>query len=193
MIYFRNLLHYGLKMVFTPIDALPYLRGLQAVLAGYEGYTKGKRRAADQAVRNELVRAARRTRNHITNIHDAAFVLGRHELAQSAKRCCSSIDAFVEDVSKASSGVTHSFLSGQRVMKNGDQKRLIRHDYEVITLVTKATNLANAAERQLGSNQDPVEVEQLVKRCQQMVTSSAGFFSERTMMLDGLRQKKRRK
>ena len=136
-----------LNMVVTPIDALPYLRGLQAVLAGYEGYTKGKRRAADKAVRNELIRAALRTRNHMTNLHDAAAKASRIELANAAKRCCSALDVFIENVSKASSGLSRSFFSGQRVLRNSDLKRLIHHDHQVITMVTKATNIANAAER----------------------------------------------
>ncbi|RJU98584.1 MAG: hypothetical protein DWC04_03030 [Candidatus Poseidoniales archaeon] len=182
-----------LNMVVTPIDALPYLRGLQAVLAGYEGYTKGKRRAADKAIRNELIRAARRTRNHMTNLHDAAATASRIELAMAAKRCCSTLDIFIEDVSKASSGLSRSFFSGQRILSNTDLKRLIHHDHQVITMVTKATNIANAAERKYGHQGESEEIERLIHRCQQMVTSSGGLFSERIMILDGLRQRKRRK
>ena len=182
-----------LNMVVTPIDALPYLRGLQAVLAGYEGYTKGKRRAADKAVRNELIRAALRTRNHMTNLHDAAATASRNELAIAAKRCYSALDVFIEDVSKASSGLSRSFFSGQRILRNSDLKRLIHHDHQVITMVTKATNIANAAEREYAHQGPSDEVESVILRCQQMVTSSDGLFSERTMILDGLRQKKRRK
>jgi len=181
-----------LKMVGTPVDALPYLRGIQAVLAGYEGYTKGKRRAADRAVRDEIMRAARRTRAHIANIHDVAFLKSDLALAMVAKQCCTSIDGLIEEVTKASSGLPRSFFSSQRGATNGDLKRLIRHDYEVITMVTKATNLANAAERELAQASEGNAVHGLVQRCQQMVTSSTGLFSERTMLFDGLRQKKRR-
>ena len=41
-------------MVGTPLDVLPYVRGIQMVLSGYEGYTKGKRRDADLAIREEI-------------------------------------------------------------------------------------------------------------------------------------------
>jgi hypothetical protein len=114
-------------------------------------------------------------------------------LAIAAKRCCSALDVFIDDVSKASSGLSRSFFSGQRILRNSDLKRLIHHDHQVITMVTKATNIANAAEREYAHQGPSDEVESLILRCQQMVTSSAGLFSERTMILDGLRQKKRRK
>ena len=44
------------NMVGTPLDVLPYVRGIQMVLSGYEGYTKGKRRDADLAIREEIKR-----------------------------------------------------------------------------------------------------------------------------------------
>ena len=181
-----------LKMVGTPVDALPYLRGIQAVLAGYEGYTKGKRRTADRAIRDEIIRAARRTRAHIANIHDAAFLNSDLTMALVAKQCCTSIDALIEEVAKASSGLPNSFFSSHRAVTNGDLKRLIRHDHHAIMMVKKATNIANAAERELTQASEEGAVHGLVQRCQQMVTSATGFFSERTMLLDGLRQKKRR-
>ena len=44
-------------MIGTPLDVLPYVRGIQMVLSRYEGYTKGKRRDADKLIRDEIVRA----------------------------------------------------------------------------------------------------------------------------------------
>ncbi len=60
-------------MVGTPLDVLPYVRGIQMVLSGYEGYTKGKRRDADLAIREEIKRCGTRARNHIMNVHDSCF------------------------------------------------------------------------------------------------------------------------
>ena len=46
-------------MLGTPLDVLPYVRGIQMVLSGYSGYTKGKRRDADKLIREEIVRQIR--------------------------------------------------------------------------------------------------------------------------------------
>ena len=44
-------------MIGLPVEVLPYVRGVQLVLVGYNGYTKGSRIKVDKMVRNEIVRA----------------------------------------------------------------------------------------------------------------------------------------
>ncbi|MDA8546555.1 hypothetical protein N9L11_02105 [Euryarchaeota archaeon] len=100
-------------MVGTPLDVLPYVRGIQMVLSGYEGYTKGKRRAADLAIREEIQRCGTRARNHLLNVHDNAFREKKIDIAKAAKACCNSIDQLIEDVDKSPTGMSHAFFSGQ--------------------------------------------------------------------------------
>ena len=54
-------------MIGLPTDALPLIRGVQLVISGYSGYSKGKRRETDLAVRQEIIRAIGRVHTHMTN------------------------------------------------------------------------------------------------------------------------------
>ena len=114
------------------LDVLPYVRGIQMVLSSYEGYTKGKRKDADKLIRDEIKRAASRARNHMTNVHDSAFKDGAIPIARAAKSACTELDALIEDVDKAATGMSHAFLSGARSASNSDLKALIKHDHDVI-------------------------------------------------------------
>ena len=88
-------------MVVIPIDVLPYVRGIQVVLSGYEGYTKGKRREADKMIKAEIKRAATRARNHIINIQDSSFKSNKMSIATSAKLATTEIDYLIQDVNKS--------------------------------------------------------------------------------------------
>jgi hypothetical protein len=180
-------------MLGTPLDVLPYVRGIQMILSGYSGYTKGKRRDADKLIREEIVRAAGRTRSHISNIHDSAFKDGAIPIARAAKAACTEIDALVEDVDKSPTGMDHAFFSGSRSASNSDLKKLIKHDHDVIEMVTKSVNIANSAEHGFNSGLSPEEIIKLIRQCQQMTTSCRGFFGTRATILGGLRQKKKLK
>ena len=85
----------------------------------------------------------------------------------------------------------HAFLSGQRSPSNRDLKKLIKHDHEVIEMVTKAVNIANSAE--LSTAASDGNAQQLTMRTTQMVTSCKGFFGARANVLAGLKQKKVKK
>jgi len=68
-------------------------------------------------------------------------------------------------------------------------KSLIKHDHDVIEMVTKAINIANSAEHAFNTSKGEEEVLNLIQQCQQMVTSCQGFFNSRNKILGGLRQK----
>lgn len=178
-------------MVGTPFDVLPYIRGIQVVLSGYEGYTKGKRRSADLAIREEIQRSCTRARSHLMNVHDGAFRDGEIDVAKAAKACCNTIDQFIESVNKSPSGMNHAFFSGQRSASNSILKKLIVHDHDVIDMVTKAVNVSNSAEHAFATDSSQKEVISLIRQCEQKVSSSSGYFSARNTVLDGLRQKKK--
>ena len=178
-------------MVAVPLDVVPYIRGVQLVLIGYNGYTKGSRFETDKMVRDEITRAVGRVRNHMQNIFDIQFREKQMTIARAAKQCMEECDYLIEDVKKAVSGMEHAFLSGQRSPSNRDLKKLIKHDHEVIDMVTKAVNIANSAENSLATGQD--NPQQLILQTTQMVTSSKGFFGARANVLAGLRQKKVKK
>lgn len=180
-------------MLGTPLDVLPYIRGIQMVLSGYSGYSKGKRRDADKLIREEIERAAGRARNHISNVHDSAFKDGAIPIARAAKAACTEIDALIEDVDKAPAGMDHAFLSGTRSASKSDLKMLIKHDHDVIEMVTKSVNIANSVEHAFNKGSNPEEIIQLIRQCQQMSTSCRGFFGTRATILGGLRQKKKLK
>ena len=55
-------------MIGTPLDVVPYIRGVQLVLLGYNGYTKGSRIETDKMVRDEISRAAGRVRLSLIHI-----------------------------------------------------------------------------------------------------------------------------
>tara|TARA_B100001564_G_C20605275_1_gene654820 strand:- start:92 stop:652 length:561 start_codon:yes stop_codon:yes gene_type:complete len=178
-------------MPAVPIEVLPYVRGIQLVLSSYEGYTKGKRREADKLIRDEIKRAGTRARNHISNIHDIAFKTDRLTVAKIAKLANTEIDSLIEDVDKSVTGMNHAFFSGSRSAKVSDLKKLIKHDHDVIEMVTKAINIANSAEHAFSTINDDNEVTNLLQQCQQMITSCQGFFNSRNKILGGLRQKEK--
>ena len=80
-------------------------------------------------------------------------------------------------------------FSGSRSVKVSDLKKLIKHDHDVIEMVTKAINIANSAEHAFSTNKSSDDVISLIQQCQQMVTSCQGFFTSRNKILGGLRQK----
>lgn len=176
-------------MPAVPIEVLPYIRGIQLVLSSYEGYTKGKRREADGLIRDEIKRAGTRARNHLSNIQDIAFKSDKMDIAKIAKLGTSEIDNLIEDVDKSVTGMNHAFFSGARSVKVSDLKKLIKHDHDVIEMVTKAINIANSAEHAFSTSTPDEEVKNLIQQCQQMITSCQGFFNSRNKILGGLRQK----
>ena len=177
------------NMPAVPIEVLPYVRGIQLVLSSYEGYTKGKRREADKLIREELKRAGTRARNHLSNIQDIAFKNEQINIARIAKLAMTEIDELIEDVDKSVTGMNHAFFSGNRSAKVSDLKKLIKHDHDVIEMVTKAINIANSAEHAFSTNKSDDDVIGLIQQCQQMTTSCQGFFTSRNKILGGLRQK----
>jgi thiamine phosphate synthase YjbQ (UPF0047 family) len=179
------------NMVGTPLDVLPYVRGIQMVLSGYEGYTKGRRRDADLAIREEIKRCGTRVRNHLLNVHDSAFREKKIDISKAAKACCNTIDLLIEDIDKSPTGMTHAFFSGQRSASVSVLKKLIKHDHDVIEMMTKAVNISNSVEHAFSSDKTDDEVKSLIRQCEQMITSSRGYYGARSTVLDGLRQKKK--
>lgn len=176
-------------MIGTPIDALPYIRGVQLILTGYNGYTKGSRIENDKMVRQEIVRASGRVRAHMQNIFDSQFKAGNVEFARASKQCIEECDYLIEDVNKAVAGMEHAFLSGQRSTTHGDLKKLIKHDHDVIEMITKGVNIANSAEHSLATGEG--DSKQFILQTTQMISSCRGFFGARANLLAGLKQKRK--
>ena len=168
-------------MVVTPNELIRYTRAVQAILTGYSGYIKGKRIETDQQVREEIIRASTRCRQHIQNIHDAGLRQSNMPLAKECKSCIHELDALIEDVDKSSSGARGAFFTSQKKLTNKDLKTLIRHDKEVIEMVTEAVRLSNDAERSM--QQGSEETIPALMQCQQKVSSCRGFYSERLVHL----------
>ena len=103
----------------------------------------------------------------------------------------SSIDQLIEDIDKSPSGMTHAFFSGQRSASISVLKKLIKHDHDVIDMMTKAVNISNSVEHAFSSDKTDNEVKSLIRQCDQMITSSRGYYSARATVLDGLRQKRK--
>ena len=178
-------------MVGTPVDILPYVRGVQLILTGYNGYTKGSRIENDKLVREEIVRAINRVRNHMKNIFDIKFKENDMQIARVAKQCMEECDYFSEDVKKAVGGMEHAFLSGQNSPSNRELKKLIQHDHDVITMIIEAVNLSNSAEYSIGTEGDKTKI--LIQQTTQKLTSCRGFFNARGNILAGLKQKRKKK
>ncbi|MAI67084.1 MAG: hypothetical protein CMJ26_04320, partial [Phycisphaerae bacterium] len=113
-------------MTGTPLDIMTGIRGVQLLIKGYNGYSKGSRIENDKLVRNEIARATARVRSHMQTVFDTQFREGNLNLARPAKRCIEECNYLIEDVNKASSGMEHAFLSGQRSPSNKDLKKLIK-------------------------------------------------------------------
>ena len=172
-----------------PGDILDYVRGLQILISGYQGYAKEKKSESDLMIRREIARTAQRARSHIENIHDRFVKKGSFENAGTAKQCMQEIDRLIEDVDKGGVGVTHGFTSGVRSMTQRDMNKLIKHDYDVIQMVVEAVRLSNDAELSLTAENENETIKKICA-CQQKITSCRGFFSERGLFLSSLRKKK---
>ena len=70
-------------------------------------------------------------------------------------------------------------------------KKLIKHDHEVIDMVTKAVNIANSAEQSIATGEG--NAQQMSLQSTQMITSCRGFFGARANVLAGLKHKKMKK
>lgn len=138
----------------------------------------------DKQIRDEIVRTTIRVRQHMQNIHDRSVDNDDLQMVRNARSCMQEIDALIEDVDKSSSGTQHAFFSGQRTVSNKDMKALIVHDHEMIEMVTNAVNLSNDSER--AQQQGSEELAATIQRCQQMISSCRGFYSERSTLLNGL-------
>ena len=174
-------------MIGTPIDVLPYIRGVQLIMSGYSGYAKGSRIETDKMVRAELNRVVTRVRSHMQNIFDIQFKEGNMSLARAAKQCIEECDYLSEDIGKSIAGMEHAFLSGQRSPSNKDLKNLIIHDRDVIDMVIKAVNIANQAEDSISKSED--DSKQYVLQTTQKIASCKGFFAARATLLAGLKKK----
>ena len=172
-------------MIGTPADIIKYTRAVQILLKGYSGYKKGKRIETDKQIREEIVRTSIRARQHMQNIHDRSVDDDNIQAVRNTRSCMQEIDALIEDVEKSSSGTTHAFFAGQRTVSNKDLKALIVHDHEVIEMLTGAVNLSNDSERALQQRSE--ELIPTIQRCQQMISSGRGFYTERSNLLNGLK------
>ena len=176
-------------MIGLPTDALPFIRGVQLVVSGYTGYTKGKRRENDAAVRQEIIRASGRAQTHLANVHDQSYKDGQTKITRACKQAMEEIDQFRNEVDKAETGGDHPFFSKQKSVSKSDLKKLIKHDYEVIEMVTKGVNIANSCELLFGQAGEETEVIALARQCQQTISSCRGFFGARSSILQGMRRK----
>jgi hypothetical protein len=174
-------------MIGTPIDVLPYIRGVQLIMSGYSGYAKDSRIETDKMVRAELNRVVTRVRSHMQNIFEIQFKEGNMSVARAAKQCIEECDYFSEDIGKSIAGMEHAFLSGQRSPSNRDLKNLIKHDHDVIDMVIKAVNLANQAEDSISKSED--DSKQYILQTTQKIASCKGFFAARATLLAGLKKK----
>ena len=99
--------------------------------------------------------------------------------------------SLIEDIDKSPTGMTHAFFSGKRYASISVLKKLIKHDHDVIDMMTKAVNISNSVEHAFSTDKTDEEIKSLIRQCDQMVTSSRGFYSARATVLDGLRQKRK--
>jgi hypothetical protein len=58
-------------------------------------------------------------------------------------------------------------------------------------MMTKGVNISNSVEHAFSAGKEEDEIKSLIRQCEQMMTSSRGYFSARATVLDGLRQKKK--
>lgn len=170
----------------NPSDALPYVRAIQLIIGGYGAYSREKKREDDVAVREEVSRAATRVRNHLNNVHDAAYRADDTELAAACARAIEEIDALKNDVEKAATGGEHPFFSLQKGASKSVIKKLVKHDHNTLTMLGKAVNKSNEVEVESASGEMENTVQE-VAECQRLVSSCRGHFSERNSVLRGIR------
>ena len=73
------------------------------------------------------------------------------------------------------------FPIGAKSPSNRDLKKLIKHDHDVIEMVTKAVNVANSAE--LSTATSDGNAQQLTMQTTQLVTSCKDFLAQEQMYL----------
>lgn len=168
--------------VTGPTDALPYIRAIQLLLGGYGAYSREKRRETDVAVREEVARAATRVRNHLNNVHDAAYRNKDTELAAVCARAIEEVDVLRNEVELAATGGEHPFFSLQKSASKKSIKNLIKHDHDTLDMVTKAVNISNDLEA-AHAEQDGEKCLTDVRKCQQLLSSCRGHFSARGRVL----------
>ena len=73
-------------MVTGGLDVVPYIRGVQLILIGYNGYTKGSRFENDKMVRDEIVRATGRVRSHMLRTLPVARTISSRTILSFSNR-----------------------------------------------------------------------------------------------------------
>ncbi len=155
------------------------------VIGGYGVHRREQRREADVAVREEVARASGRVRNHLNNVHDSAYRSGDTELALECALALEEVDALRSDVELAATGADHPFFSRQKGVSKRTINNLIKHDHNTLEMVRKAVNASNDMEKVHAEANGGATVE-AVRKCQQLVSSCRGHFSERNGVLRGI-------
>lgn len=168
-------------MTLAPTETLTYVRAIRLIVGGYGAYSRERRRETDVAVKEEILRAAKRARNHLANIHDAAIRCGEVALARTCAAGIESADALANDVSVGELGGEHPFLSQQISVSRGTIGRLIEHDHETLTMLTRAVRASNRLEADWRKDADAARASALA--CTQLLASVRGHFSERRRVL----------
>ena len=175
----------GTLPVVDPTDAAAYLRAIRLVIGGYGVHRREQRREADVAVREEVARASGRVRNHLNNVHDSAYRAGDTDLAQQCALALEEVDSLRNDVELAATGADHPFFSRQKGVSKKTINQLIKHDHNTLDMLRKAVNSSNDLEK-VHAEADGGEALEAVRKCQQLVSSCRGHFSERNGVLRGI-------
>lgn len=170
----------------NPSDAMPYVNIIRLFIGGYGAYSRERKREDDVAVREEVSRAATRARNHLNNVHDAAYRAKNSEITSACARAIEEVDALKNDVEKAATGGEHPFFSIQKSASKSIIKKLIKHDHDTLTMLKKAVNKSNEIEQDNATGTLENSMARIAE-CQQLISSCRGHFSERSAVLKGMR------
>jgi len=164
----------------NPTDTMTYVRALGLIVGGYGAYTRDKRRETDVAVKEEIIRSADRVRTHVENVHDSAYRDGDLKLAKECANVIEEIDALRNDVNMGETGGEHPFFSRQISANKRTLNKLIKHDYDTLTMIGKAVNRSNDLEQAAAEDEEPITI---ARKTRQLISSVRGHFSERRSVL----------
>lgn len=156
----------------------------KALWGGYSGYSGGKLRNSDQALRQEVRRRTLMVRSHVEVVHDQAHYARRSVVRDAAKSALEACDELARDAQLATSVAPSSDHDGVVELPRKVLKQLVEHDLVTLEKLVASTRRSNAVEH-ADPDQEDASLAGELRHLRQDLTGARNHFRERNMLIDG--------
>jgi hypothetical protein len=177
----------GMEFAITLADEVRGgIKLLSRILGAYYGYTQGKRKEDDIAVRKKIMNEIQKSRNNLTNLLEEAAEGSKRDMANTAKKVIDELDILNTEVDLSEMGHQYPFFSIQKSCSSSQIEKLVEFDQSLVVgmeNVSKATETLYhlLIEKQV---QDPMKE---LKKIKQYIITCRNYYKDRRDYLKGLK------